>query len=370
MNGQTFGFKALGSAVLMAAWCQQALADAPNVATDIAPVQSLAAQVMAGVGSPRLIIQHGASPHDYQMRPSDASALQEADLVIWIGEELTPSLGRNLDVLAGSAAKLTLLDLSGTNILPSRNLPVFETDHEDDHHDDEHHDEHDEDKHHDEHDKDDHHDDKHHDENHDDEHHDEHDEDKHHDEHDKDAHHEDAHSDHAHAHEGDDPHVWLDPKNAYYWLGEIATKLAEIDPEHAAQYAANAAAAQADLAIVIDDIQKEIDASKIGRFIVYHDAYQYFEARFGITADGAIAPSDLQRPSAARLAALGEHLKEENVQCIYSEPQFQSGLISALQNDGGLAHYVIDPLGSALPTGADFYANLVRAVQASLQSCQ
>ena len=338
MNGQTFGFKALGSAVLMAAWCQQALADAPNVATDIAPVQSLAAQVMAGVGSPRLIIQHGASPHDYQMRPSDASALQEADLVIWIGEELTPSLGRNLDVLAGSAAKLTLLDLSGTNILPSRNLPVFETDHEDDHHDDEHHDEHDEDKHHDE--------------------------------HDKDAHHEDAHSDHAHAHEGDDPHVWLDPKNAYYWLGEIATKLAEIDPEHAAQYAANAAAAQADLAIVIDDIQKEIDASKIGRFIVYHDAYQYFEARFGITADGAIAPSDLQRPSAARLAALGEHLKEENVQCIYSEPQFQSGLISALQNDGGLAHYVIDPLGSALPTGADFYANLVRAVQASLQSCQ
>jgi zinc transport system substrate-binding protein len=58
-----------------------AFADVPKVAVDIAPVHSLVARVMNGVGNPNLIIPAGASPHDYQLRPSEASAIQEANLI-------------------------------------------------------------------------------------------------------------------------------------------------------------------------------------------------------------------------------------------------------------------------------------------------
>ena len=400
---------ALSTGLLLATGAQTALADAPRVATDITPVYSLVAQVMAGVGTPDLIIQHGASPHDHRMRPSDAAALQDADMVVWIGEALTPALGRALDVLASDTVKISLLELPGTFKLEARALAVFEAEEDHEDHKDEHHDEHGhedhKDKHHDEDGHDDHkdkhghddHKDEHHDEHghddHKDEHHDEHGhddhKDKHHDEHGhdnhknehhdeeghddhKDEHHdEEGHDDHGHHHhDGDDPHVWLDPVNAQYWLGEIAEALSAIDPEHAAQYQANAKASAAALNTVTSKIEAELMANPPASYIVYHDAYQYFEARFGIQADGAIAPSDMQRPSAARLAALNAHLAEQDVHCIYSEPQYQPGLINALKSEGGLSHHVIDPLGSALDVNADFYANLMMSVSASLQDCK
>ena len=323
---------ALSTGLLLATGAQTALADAPRVATDITPVYSLVAQVMAGVGTPDLIIQHGASPHDHRMRPSDAAALQDADMVVWIGEALTPALGRALDVLASDTVKISLLELPGTFKLEARELAVFEA--EDDHHD-------------------------------------EHGHDDHKDEHEDDHHDEEGHDDHGHHHhDGEDPHVWLDPVNAQYWLGEIAEALSAIDPEHAAQYQANAKASAAALNTVTSKIEAELMANPPASYIVYHDAYQYFEARFGVQADGAIAPGDMQRPSAARLAALNAHLAEQDVHCIYSEPQYQPGLINSLKSEGGLSHHVIDPLGSALDVNADFYANLMMSVSASLQDCK
>ena len=60
-----------------------AFADAPRVATDIAPVHSLVARVMEGIGSPSLVIDPGTSPHNAALRPSAAAALENADLVVW-----------------------------------------------------------------------------------------------------------------------------------------------------------------------------------------------------------------------------------------------------------------------------------------------
>src|SRR6056300_1150557 len=71
-------------------------ADTPRVAVDIAPVHSLVARVMDGIGSPSLIIAPGASPHDYRLRPSEATALQNADVIFWIGPTLTPWLDKAL----------------------------------------------------------------------------------------------------------------------------------------------------------------------------------------------------------------------------------------------------------------------------------
>ena len=110
-----------------------AYADTPQVAVDIAPVHSLVARVMDGVGTPDLIIQPGASPHEYSLRPSEAAALQNSDLVFWIGPDLTPWLTDTIETLAKDASVTTLLDLDGTVQLDFRESALFEVHDHDDH---------------------------------------------------------------------------------------------------------------------------------------------------------------------------------------------------------------------------------------------
>ncbi|MDG0986181.1 MAG: zinc ABC transporter substrate-binding protein, partial [Paracoccaceae bacterium] len=133
-----------------------AIADVPNVTVDIAPVHSLVARVMEGVGSPKLIIPAGASPHEYSLRPSEAKSLQDADMVFWMGEDLAPWLEKSIETLARDAEIVTLLEESGTKLLDFREGALFE---EHDHDDHDEHDDHDDDKDHDDHDEHDDHDD-------------------------------------------------------------------------------------------------------------------------------------------------------------------------------------------------------------------
>jgi len=99
-----------------------ARADVPKVVSDIAPVQSLVARVMQGLGVPDLIVTAGSSPHGFALRPSQARRLQAADLVVWIGPELTPWLVKPIGTLAGKAEVLALLQVPGTQLLALRDI--------------------------------------------------------------------------------------------------------------------------------------------------------------------------------------------------------------------------------------------------------
>ena len=290
-----------------------AMADVPSVAADIAPVHSLVARVMEGVGTPDLIVQPGATPHEYSMRPSDAEALQNASLVFWIGADLTPWMEDAVETLATTASVTTLLEADGTTLLDFREGALFEAhDHgDDDHNDEEHaHDDHDDDTH------DDHHDEEHA--------HDDHDDDKHndHDDHAHDDHGDEEHADHdEHGHEGHDhgahdPHAWLSPQNASVWLNVIAAQLSAADPDNAGAYFANAAAARSELEALSAEINATLDPVRGGSFIVFHDAYQYFETDFAFPASGAISIGDASDPSPARIAEIQARLRDEGVGCV------------------------------------------------------
>lgn len=341
-----------------------AMADAPNVAVDIAPVHSLVARVMDGVGEPGLIVQPGASPHEYNLRPSEAAALQEADLVFWIGEDLTPWMENAVETLAGGAAVTTLLEADGTTLLDFREDALFEAH---DHGDDEDHDDHDDHK--DEHAHDDHDD-------HKDEHgHDDHDHDKE-DDHAHDDHGHEEHSDHddhddheGHAHGDHDPHAWLSPANASAWLNVIAAQLSAADPENAGQYFENAATARAEMEALSAEIAETLAPSKGGSFIVFHDAYQYFENAFDFPASGAISISDASDPSPARIAEIQGRIKEEGIDCVLSEPQFNPGLIATVMEGSEANTAVIDPLGAELEPGAALYPQLLRNMANTLAEC-
>ncbi|MDG3040226.1 zinc ABC transporter substrate-binding protein [Roseicyclus marinus] len=337
-----------------------AMAEVPRVAVDVAPVHSLVARVMAGVGEPGLIIQPGGSPHEYNLRPSEAALLQEADIVVWVGPDLTPWMEDAVATLSGDAAVLTLMEAEGTALLPFREGALFEAHdhggeehgHEDHGHDDHAHDDHGHDGH-----------------AHDDHGHDEHAHDDHgHDEHAHDAHGHDDHG-HDHVHGASDPHVWLSPANAALWLDLIAARLSSADPANAGAYFANAAAGKAEIDALVTEIAAILDPVRGGRFVVFHDAYQYFEAEFGFPASGAISLSDASDPSPARIAEIQARVAEEGIACVLSEPQFNPGIVAVVMEGTAAQTAVIDPLGSALAPGAELYPAMMRAMAEALAGC-
>ncbi len=333
-------------------------ADAPAVAVDIAPLHSLVSQVMKGVGEPDLLIPAEASPHQYTLRPSQAQALSRAQVVFWVGEELTPWLEKATDNIAESAEKVGVLKLATTSTHDYREGATFEKH--------AHHDEHDEHKaEHDDHGSHDHHDDH-------DEHkaeHDDHDSHDHHDDHDKHKDEDDHH--HHHAHEGVDPHAWLDPANAKAWIKEIRNVLAKHDPENAKMYEENATKALMALDQLIEETQARI--SRLGelKFIVFHDAYQYFEKRFGISAAGSISLGDAEDPSPARIAEIRETVVKLGVNCVFTEPQYNPGLVhNVFEGTSVTTIGVMDPLGSSIEPGQQHYSRLIEGMVKSLSGCK
>ncbi|WP_282151914.1 zinc ABC transporter substrate-binding protein [Ruegeria atlantica] len=331
-----------------------AMADVPNVAVDIAPVHSLVARVMEGVGAPNLIVQTGASPHEYNLRPSEAAALQNADLVFWMGEDLTPWMEGAVETLANGATVTPLLEADGTVLLDFREDALFEAhDHSDkDHaeeedHDDHGHEDHADDKDHDDHDHEEHAEG----EDHDHEDHAEHDD-----------HHDSAHGDH-------DPHAWLSPKNADTWLNVIAAQLSTADPDNAGAYFANAAAAREEMAALSAEVSATLEPVRGSNFIVFHDAYQYFENAFDIPASGAISLSDASDPSPARISEIQGRIREEGINCVLSEPQFNPGIVATVLDGTEANTGVIDPLGSDLEPGAKLYPQMIRNIAKTLAEC-
>ncbi|MFC5080242.1 High-affinity zinc uptake system protein ZnuA precursor [Vibrio thalassae] len=325
--------KALSGMVVSLVAASNAYAQVPNVAVDIAPLHSLVSQVMDGVGEPDLLIRPESSPHEYHLRPSEAKALSEANVVFWVGEGLTPWLEKPLSSLAGSAKKVEMMEVDGTTLYDFREGATFEA-HE--HHGDE--------AHHDEHDH----------EHHDADHHD-----KHQEEH------------HGHHHEGHDPHVWLDPQNAEVWVKAIAKTLSEADSEHASIYQQNAKATISRLQQLTSEIKQQTQNLGGIKFIVFHDAYQYFEQRFGVLASGAISVSDASKPSPARITQIRNTVKELGVTCVFTEPQFNPQLVnSVFENSTVTTIGVMDPIGANIEVGKDQYNQLLLAMLGSLKQCQ
>lgn len=324
-------------------------ADVPVVVTDIPPVHSLTALVMGDLGSPVLLLDRGGNPHEFQLRPSQAAAIADAQLVVWVGPEMTPWLDRTLDSLAGGGARLELLEVAG---ITTRAFG----DEDDDHHA-EAKDGHDHDAakaSHDhgaaEHGAD----------------HGKHDHDKHdHDKHDHDGHDHDGHD-----HDGTDPHAWLNPDNAQVWLAAIAAELSRLDPANAATYAANATAAEAGIAALDADLAARLEPIQGKPFVVFHDAYGYLADHYGLNVAGSVLLGDAASPGAARLRELQTNLAAGSALCIFPEANHDPKLVGAMADGtdvriGG----ALDPAGSIIEPGPGAYAALLSGLADTLIDC-
>lgn len=298
-------------------------AQVPQVMTDFAPVHSLTAQVMGNLGVPDVLLPAGADPHDYAMRPSDAANLGAADLVFWTGPSLTPWLSDLLDTLAPNAAQVALLDVTGWDTLPVRDiqqfvLPAAEDDHGHDDHED----------------------------------------------------HEDEHDDHGHDDHADfDPHAWLDPAVAQVWLAAIADQLGTTDPDNAATYAANADAAIARLTALDAELAAQLAPFAGLAYILPHDGYQYFEARYGLTAAGAIAGIDARTPGPAQVASLRDQMADSNIVCVFSDAEIGDRWATVVTEGTGAHTAQIDGVGAGLDGGPALYEALLRRLADDFAAC-
>jgi zinc transport system substrate-binding protein len=296
-----------------------------GVVASIKPVHSLVAGVMEGVAEPLLLVEGAGSPHSYAMRPSQAAMLEEAPVVFWVGEGMETFLAEPLQSLASDAGTVALEDAEGLTLLEYREGGVF-GEHQDGH-----------------------------------EPHGEHGEGGHH--------HEEGDDNAGHDHSGHDMHIWLDPRNAAAMVDLIATTLFESDPKNAETYAANAKAMKERLAALEEEITAELAPLGDRPFVVFHDAYHYFENRFGLEAAGAITVNPEVDPGARRIAEMQETVRALNAACVFSEPQFEPRIVEVVAEGSDAESGVLDPLGAGIEDGPELYFELMRGMAASFKTC-
>ncbi len=284
-------------------------AEPPAILVSIKPLHGLVASVMKGVAEPGLIVSGTASPHGYAFKPSDARALEKARLVIWVGKDFETWLERPV---GRASENLAMEDIAGMIRLPTREGGAWEA-------------------------------------------------------HDHGHEHEDHH-DHA-DHDEIDGHLWLDPDNAGRLVDAVAARLAAIDPDRAGTYAANAAATRRRLAEVDGQLAAQL-APLAGRpYVVFHDAHQYFEKRYGLTPAGAVTVDPERPPGARRMAILRDRLKAAGASCVFREPRFAGPTVTALAEAAGARIAQLDPEGALVDPGPDAYFVLVKGIAAALVDC-
>lgn len=279
-----------------------------SVMASIKPVHSLVAAVMEGAGTPSLIVQGGSSPHTYSLKPSQAEELQKADLIFWVGHELEAFLEKPLETIATKAVAVELLDNDAIKKLAPREGGNFE------------------------------------------------------------AHEEEAGHDHGHGEEVD-AHIWLDPQNAILMAAQIEAALSKADPANAAIYAANGVKLRAGITALEAEIQTILEPVKDKSSIVFHDAYQYFERRFGIKVLGSITASPEVMPGAERLTELKAKLTALNAACVFAEPNFEPKLINAIIEGTAAKTGTLDPEASGIAEGPALYPTMMRGIAMSFRDC-
>ena len=272
----------------------------PKVVATIKPVHALVASVMAGVGTPDLLIGGALSEHSYALKPSDVRKLNQAALIFEIGPDMETYLAGAVRQTSGRT--IVLEQAPGVVRLAARRGGLWGED-----------------------------------------------------------------SDHEHG--PIDPHLWLDPANAIAMTKAIAAALAQSDPANAVRYHANAARSISALQTLDRELATDLAPLKDRPYLVFHDAYHYFEARYGLKPAGAVTVAPDRPVGARRIAELRQLVTSGKAVCLFREPQFPPKLIETLDADTQARIGVLDPLGADLTPGPGLYPQLLRNLAQSLRAC-
>ncbi len=276
----------------------------PRVAASIKPVHSLVAGVMDGIGTPTLLVKGGASPHSYAMKPSEARAIRNADLIFWIGPALESFLPKTLAARNRKNGAVELSHAAGVGLIAHRHGRGAK-----------------------------------------------------------------GHHDHGHGHGAHNMHLWLDPANAKAMTAAIVQALVKIDHGNSARYRANAKEMRDRLDGLDAELRRNLAGVLKTPYVVFHDAYPYFERRYGLNNVGTITVSPEAKPGAKRVHAIRRTLLLAGAACVFGEPQFEPALVKAVVRGTPTRIGVLDPLGAEIEPGKEAYFTLMRELGASFRRC-
>lgn len=286
-----------------------------RVLTSIKPLQLIAAAVQDGIGEPEVLLPPGASPHHYALRPSDVRRVRDADLLYWIGPDMEGFLPRVLS--SRDKPQVAVQDLPGMTLR-----------HFGDSHDEHEHDEH-----------------------------------------------EHAHAggdlghDHDHRPGSLDAHLWLAADNARVIATRMAADLTRLDAANAARYAANLQAFEARLDALDGRIRPQLATLQGKPYFVFHEAFDYFEAAYGLKHAGVFSVLTEVQPGARHVAAMRERLQQAGPSCVFSEPPLRPRLAETLAAGLPVRLAELDALGGNLPVNARGYEQLLENLANGLSEC-
>ena len=323
-------------------------ADTKGVITTIQPINSLVSAVIGDTGKTISLIPADISPHEYKLKPSDAKKMQEANIIFFVSNHLESSVTKVFKNLPKNIKIINLLEETGIEHLAIRDNEAWERH---DHHGHDDHDDHDKHgKKHDDHDDHDKHAKKHDD----------------HDDHDKHGKKHDDHDDHE---SKDDVHIWLSPDNAIKIVEKVNKELILLFPDNASKYSENSNKMIDKIKKLKNELAKDLAPIKGKPYVVFHDAYQYFEKTFDLNAVGSVALEGDIASSPKQISFIKDKIKKLNASCVFQEPQFDSKLVKIVVEGTNAQIGTLDPLGVNISGKENFYIQLLKNMAKSLKEC-
>lgn len=289
-----------------------------KVVASILPIHSLVANVAEHHVDLTLLIPASTSPHNYHLKPSNAKTLSQADVIVWLGPEIENFLTASIKTLAPKATTLQLTSIPGIQKLSNRAGGLFteaKTHPKDEH-----------------------------------------------------EHHDDEHA-HHHDHGSFDPHIWLSPDNAIVITKALVKHFSALRPEHQSQFEKNGKKVLEQIAELRASLNKMLAPVNQKPYIVFHDAYQYFESAFKLNAKGALLTHPEKLQSAQRIKRIQTLLKQHNIVCLFSEPQFKPAMVQRLIENTSVKTAQLDPIGATLTPGPDAYIQLMKQLGKQFVNC-
>jgi zinc transport system substrate-binding protein len=304
--------KTLVAVISLVFFCvSSASADRLRIVSSIAPVHAIVVAVTGERAQADLLLKGSASPHHFSLKPSHARLLQDADFVVLIDFELESFLEKPVHSISDIRA-VELGEAPGIQLWETREIGVLSSDHTKSH----------------------------------------------------------SHGhDHGHESHHDDLHLWLDPLNAIAMADYFATVLSDADPVGEPFYRANVARFKERAELMMKTIQSQLLPYKNQPYVVFHDAFQYFEKRFGLMSPAILTLNPEMAPSAKVVRQVREYLLSSDTRCVYREPQFSPSILSSITDGLPITIAELDPLGDGSAIDADYYPQIVLGMAQSFESC-
>ena len=276
-----------------------------KIVTTIKPIHSILLNIVDTEVD--LLLDSNFSPHDFKLKPSDMEKLKNADVLVYVDESIESFIERPLATLSEDVKTIKIMGNARLSLLPIREGGVWE---EEDHGDGHHHD----------------------------------------------------HGDY-------DAHIWLSNKNVIKMTKFLISELSKINPDKKNIYKANAKVFINKVKANAAKIRKDLDSVKDKPYIVFHDAYQYFETENSLSSVGSIALNPEISPTPNRIKEIKAKIEKDNVVCLFREPQFPSRVVQTVIADTNANEGELDPIGFDLTPGKELYFTLTNNLSNNLKEC-